>query len=336
MVDLDEFRKSLSRAVVRHIGAPGEVEDLRRLTGGATKTTWTFSAKVGGETLRLVMQQSSPREVKGGDPLGALPRLVGADDAAIMIAAARAGVPAPRVRAILAPDDGIGRGYIMDFVPGETIARRILREPSHAALRSKFAGQCGAILGKLHAMPRERLPFLVPFGAAAQVELYERVYRSYDLPQPALDLGFRWAAAHVPSARRTTVVHGDFRMGNLICGPEKIAAVIDWEIGHLGDPMEDLGWLCVKTWRFGGKSPVGGLGRREDLFAAYEAATGLRVDPAAVRFWEAFGSVKWAVMCMMKGLSHLRGAERSLEQLAIGRRMEEPIHDFLQLLAGED
>jgi aminoglycoside phosphotransferase (APT) family kinase protein len=245
-------------------------------------------------------------------------------------------VPSPPIRAVLTNEFERG-GYIMDFVPGETIARRLLREPGFAPLRDSFAAQCGAILGKIHAIDRAAVPFLVPFAAAAQVDLYRRVFESYDHPMPALDLGFRWAADNAPAARRSTVVHGDFRMGNLICSAEQIAAVIDWEVGHLGDPMEDLGWICVKTWRFGGKSPVGGIGRREDLFAAYERATGIPVVPAHVRFWEIFGSVKWAVMCLMKGYAHRRaGGERTVEQHAIGRRMEEPTYDFLQLLAGED
>jgi aminoglycoside phosphotransferase (APT) family kinase protein len=99
--------------------------------------------------------------------------------------------------------------------------------------------------------------------------------------------------------------------------------------------MLDLGWLCVRTWRFGGALPVGGFGRREDLFEAYEQAGGGRVDPAHVRFWEAFGCVKWALMCMQKGLGHQHGMRGSVEAVAIGRRIEEPLLDFLDLITGK-
>lgn len=332
----EEFAGKLQAAVARLIGPPGDIIELRRLTGGATKSTWAFTAKVSGSELALVMQLAAQRPAASGEQLAQLPRVVGKNDAALMMAAARAGVPTPPIHAVLT-DEFDRAGYIMDFVPGETIARRILREPGFAPLRAGFAAQCGEILARIHAVDRASVPFLVRFDAAAQVDLYRRVFLSYDHPVPALDLGFRWAEDHVPEARRTTVVHGDFRMGNLICGADGIAAVIDWEISHLGDPMEDLGWICVKTWRFGGSSPVGGIGRREDLFAAYERATGSAVVPAAVRFWEIFGNLKWAVMCLMKGSAHRRpGGERSVEQHAIGRRMEEPIYDFLRLLAGED
>jgi aminoglycoside phosphotransferase (APT) family kinase protein len=150
---------------------------------------------------------------------------------------------------------------------------------------------------------------------------------------PVLEVAFRWAQEHLPASSRSTVTHGDFRMGNLICGQQRVHAVLDWELACVGDPMQDLGWLCVKTWRFGGAEPVGGIGRRADLFSAYERAAGIAVDPAAVHFWEVWGSVRWAVMCLIKGLAHRRdAAQRTVEALAIGRRMEEPLFDFLESL----
>ncbi len=328
----------LQAAVARHLGAtPGEIAELTRLTGGATKVTYSFVAQVGGTTERLVLQISTPRAaLSAEDALAALPRVIGKDDAAMMMSAAAAGVPTPRVRGVLTPEDGLGHGYIMAFVPGETIARRILREARFEALRRSFATQCGAILARIHRMDAAKLPFLKRFGAAENVTLYRRAYEACDHPQPVIELGLRWAEDHLPRARPLSVVHGDFRLGNLICDEEKIAAVIDWEIAALGDPMQDLGWLCVKTWRFGGKAPVGGIGSRAELFAVYEQASGMAVDPAEVRFWEAFGSVKWAIMCLMKGCEHLRTGRMSVEQLAIGRRMEEPLYDFLQLIDGKE
>jgi aminoglycoside phosphotransferase (APT) family kinase protein len=333
----EELAPRLRAAVARHLGAPAEIGDLKRLTGGATKATWSFSARLGGEPLPLVLQIATPRAaLSPGDPLAELPRVVGAEDAAMMIAAAGVGVPTPPIRAVLAPEDGLGLGCIMDFVAGETIARRILREPSFAALRQRFAEECGAILARLHRLAPAAVPFLRRFDAAAQVAHYRRVYESLARPQPAIELGLRWAAAHLPREHAMTVVHGDFRLGNLICGSAAIRAVIDWEIASLGDPVQDLGWPCVKTWRFGGAAPVGGMGTREALVAAYERAGGDAVDPAHLRFWEAFGSVKWAIMCLMKGEEHRRTGRRTVEQMAIGRRMEEPLFDFLRLLAGED
>jgi aminoglycoside phosphotransferase (APT) family kinase protein len=251
--------------------------------------------------------------------------------------AAEHGVPTPPVRAVLTPECGLGEGYITDFVAGETIARRLLREPEFAELRANFAAQCGEIAGRIHRLDAARLPFLRRFDAEAQVAAYRGVYESYALPIPALEVALRWAEDNIPPCPRLTVVHGDFRMGNAICGPDRIRALLDWEIASLGDPMQDLGWLCTKTWRFGGREPVGGIGRREDLFAAYERAAGVPVDRESVRFWEAWGSAKWGIMCLLKGQAHRRTAsERTVEAFAIGRRMEEPLHDFFAFLAGEE
>jgi aminoglycoside phosphotransferase (APT) family kinase protein len=333
----EAFAAKLAAAVARHVGEPGTITDLKRLTGGATKETWLFSARVGDESVPLVLQLSTPRApLSPDDALAALPRVVGKDDAALMKAAAAAGVPAPPVRAVLAPEDGLGAGYIMDFVPGETIARRLLRGSQFAPLRARFAEECAAILARIHRLDPAALPFLQTCGGIEQIALYRRVYDALGHPQPVIELGLRWAERHQPRRQRGAVVHGDFRLGNLICGAERIAAVIDWELAVVGDPVQDLGWLCVKTWRFGGAAPVGGMGKRETLLASYEHAGGIAVDPDDLRFWEAFGSIKWAIMCLMKGLEHRRTGKRSLEQLAIGRRMEEPLHDFLELLEGRD
>jgi aminoglycoside phosphotransferase (APT) family kinase protein len=178
-----DFAATLHAAVARRVGAPGDIAELKRLTGGATKATWSFTARIGEQELPLVLQISNPRAALApGDVLAELPRVVGKDDAAMMIAAAAAGVPAPPVRAVLAAEDGLGPGYIMDRVPGETIARRILRDAEFAPLRRSFAEQCGAILARLHELPAAALPFLQPFGPAEQVRLYRRVYQSADHP----------------------------------------------------------------------------------------------------------------------------------------------------------
>ena len=311
---------------VRHLlGPPGEISELRRLTAGATKATYSFKAQVGSSNLPLILQISSGSR-QGDD--ATLPLVAGRNDAALMMAAARAGVPAPPVRAVLTEDCGLGEGYIMDYVPGETIARRILREPRFALLRQGFAAQCGEILARIHKIDAASVPFLAKLSAQHQIAVYRNIYDRYDHPVPALEVAFRWAEDNLPAAdTRSVVVHGDFRMGNLICGEERIQAVLDWELACLGDPMQDLGWLCVKTWRFGGRDPVGGIGQRADLFAAYERASGTAVEPARVRFWEAWGCIKWAIICLMKGQS-----QRSVEAFAIGRRMEEPLYDFLEFV----
>ena len=204
-----------------------------------------------------------------------MPHLTADEDARLMIAAVKAGVPAPKVRAILEDDDGLGPGYITEFVAGETLATKILREENFAKARAMMTKQCGKILAAIHRIPLGEVPFLAAVTPLEMVAAHRQDHR-------LLRISLRRRSNSASSGRRRTlrestrhtVVHGDFRHGNFIVGEEGIRLVLDWEVAHSGDPMEDLGWVCVKTWRFGGRKPVGGFGTREDLFEAYEKASG--------------------------------------------------------------
>ena len=112
----------------------------------------------------------------------------------------------------------------------------------------------GAIAGLPPSDPLgDPLPFLDMLGEA----------------RPALELGARWLDAHRPAPGPRVTVHGDFRLGNLLVGPDGLRGVLDWELAHAGDPAEDIGWLCAPAWRFGGPAEVGGFGSLGDLLGAY-------------------------------------------------------------------
>jgi aminoglycoside phosphotransferase (APT) family kinase protein len=327
----DELVNRLQAVLVRHIGEPGTIHNLQRLTGGANRTTISFDADVRGQLLELVVQLGT--EVR--DPVaGVTPEVNTADQARLMIAAQRAGAPAPKVLAILEPADQLGQGYIAERVEGETLGPRIVRDERFAAARKIMARQCGEILATIHRIEPTEVPFLMSQDAAQHVAAHRRIVDHYELRLPALELALRWAEQNLPQRERHTVMHGDFRTGNLITGREGIRCVLDWELAQTGDPMQDLGWLCIRTWRFGGKLPVGGFGLREDLYMAYEKAGGHAVDPSHAKFWEAFGNVKWAVDCLRLGM---RGIEEGgIERSAIGRRIEEPLWDFFNLIESND
>ena len=319
----------LQAVVVKKIGKPGTLHALEQLTGGANRSTIAFEAELDGRRCPMIVQLG----VETADLVaGITPEVRPADQAHLMIAAAGAGAPAPPVRAILEAADGLGEGYITDRIAGETLGPRIIRDNRFATARPQMARQCGAILAAIHRVELAKVPFLVSQDVAAHLAAHQRIADTYDFHLPALELAFRWLAEHMPRDARQTVVHGDFRMGNLIVDEGGVRCVLDWELAQLGDPMMDLGWLCIRTWRFGGSEPVGGFGSREDLFAAYERASGFSVDPKHVRFWEAFGNMKWAMHCLRLGS---RGVERTdIERCAIGRRIEEPLWDFLDLIEG--
>jgi aminoglycoside phosphotransferase (APT) family kinase protein len=251
-------------------------------------------------------------------------------EAKLLAAAAKVGVPVPEI--VVTSDDPavLGAAFlVMTHVDGETIPRRILRDAEYAAARPLLAAQCGTVLAALHRIPVDAVPELV---GEDQVEQFRTMLDSLGEPHPTFELVFRWLEQNRPAPSEAVVVHGDFRNGNLMVGPDGVRAVLDWELAHLGDPIEDLGWLCVKAWRFGVEKPVGGFGEYDELIDAYEAAGGRRVDRDVLHWWETLGTLKWGIMCIMQAFTHTSGAVRSVELAAIGRRVCEQEWDLLALL----
>jgi aminoglycoside phosphotransferase (APT) family kinase protein len=312
--------------VVRKATGDGaaDVTGLVRLSGGASRETWSFDA-IGhdGTVMPLILRRDPP-----GAPRGM------AIEARALAAAAGADVPVPRVLTSCDDVDVLGSAFIiMERLEGETIPRKILRDDAYAGARKVLAGQCGRLLARLHRVDPESVVGLEEHDPVGQ---YRDMLDELGQPHPAFELGFRWLEQHRPEQGSRAVVHGDFRNGNLIVGPDGVRAVLDWELVHAGDPMEDLGWLCVKAWRFGNVDlPVGGFGPYRQLIDAYEGESGHALDRDALRWWEVMGTVKWGVMCIMQATAHTSGAVRSVELAAIGRRVCENEWDLLDLIAEE-
>jgi aminoglycoside phosphotransferase (APT) family kinase protein len=320
----------LDRCIVSWCPGATGVADVVRLSGGASQETWSFDIVRPAGNLGAIL-----RRAPAG--YGAAPtRAAGLDaEAKLMQRAGDAGVPSPRVLYELKPQDDLGTGFIMERVEGETIPRKILRDEKFAKVRPTLARGLGGILALIHGLPPTQLPKLRRMTAAAEIAELQRDYRGYNWPRPVFELALRWLRDRDPGAPETiTLVHGDFRHGNLIIGPDGVRAVLDWELAHLGDPMEDLGWICVNSWRFGEiGNPVGGFGSREELFAGYQEATGHPVDPGRVMFWEVMGTLRWGVMCCGMMRRFRSGPEHSIERAMIGRRASETEIDLLRLLA---
>jgi aminoglycoside phosphotransferase (APT) family kinase protein len=319
----------LGRCVAAWCAGATGVVDAIRLSGGASQETWSFDIVHPDGNIGAIL-----RRAPAG--YGAAPtRAAGLSaEAALMQLAHSAGVPSPRVLHALQPGDELGTGFVMSRIAGETIPRKILRDDQFADARPKLARQLGGVLARIHGLPLPQLPDLRGMTAAKEITELERDYRSFDWPRPVFELALRWLRDHDPGpSAEVTLVHGDFRHGNLIIGPDGLRAVLDWELAHTGDPMEDLGWICVNSWRFGEiDQPVGGFGSREELFAGYEAG-GRRVDPDRVTFWEVMGTLRWGVMCCGMMQRFRVGPEHSVERAMIGRRSSETEIDLLRLLA---
>ena len=323
------MEQALGRCVASWCPGATGVTGAAKLSGGASQETWSFDIVHPDGNIGAILRRAPPG-------YGAAPsRAAGLNaEAKLMQLAYEAGLPSPRVLHVLQPQEELGTGFIMQRVEGETIARKILRDAKFASARPILARQLGQVAAGIHGLPLAKLPELRRMTAAKEIAELERDYRSFDWPRPVFELALRWLRERDPGpSPEVTLVHGDFRHGNLIIGPEGLRAVLDWELAHTGDPMEDLGWICVNSWRFGEiDKPVGGFGTREELFAGYEAA-GRRVDAARVKFWEGMGTLRWGVMCCGMMQRFRSGPEHSIERAMIGRRASETEIDLLRLLA---
>jgi aminoglycoside phosphotransferase (APT) family kinase protein len=320
--------------------APADVavHGLKRLAGGASRETWAFELEVkggydGADRKRLVLRRDPPG--RGGEGDRSL-------EFRVVRAAHAAGVPVPRPHFACTDPEVLGTSfYVMDFEAGEALAPRLLRDDRYAGAREKMTAQLAQIAARIHAIPLES-PELAglagpPSGRTpAETEL-ERVAQGVASlaaePHPVLDLAERWLRARLPARARTTLVHGDFRVGNVLFDENGARAMLDWELVKRGDPVEDLGWLCTRAWRFGRDAlPVGGIGTREELLAAYRAAGGGDVDPEHLRFWEAMGSYKVALVFIQQSWVYLSGKVPSLELASLGRRTAEAEQELVRLM----
>ena len=196
----------------------------------------------------------------------------------------RSRVPVPAIVYVCALDDGLGEGLIMQWLDGETLGARIVRDPALAAVRPRLAYQCGEILARIHAIDvvaHALDAVLETLTPRAFVERQWQYYRAFNTPQPMIDFTAQWLLEHLPPVTPLTLVHNDFRNGNLMVTADAgVVGVLDWEVAHIGDPMRDLGWICTNSWRFGQtQMAVGGFGTRADLYAGYAHACGRAVDP---------------------------------------------------------
>ena len=318
MSDLAKDPTALTEVLEKALGFHAAPENLQRLSAGATSAIWSFD--YGDPPVGYILRIASP----------GMNRVAVTTEAACMEAAGRAGVPVPTVISAQDDTEPFGRPYmIMHRVEGETIARHILRDDEFAGARGSFSQQCGRILGRLRTTDHRLVPGL---AHEDQLARWVDVLRLADSPVPTFDWALRYLLKERPPQNDPTLVHGDFRLGNLIVGSDGVRAVLDWELVHLGDPLEDLGWLCARPWRFRGPEPVGGMGTYDKLIDAYERETGVTVDPDELRWWEVFATLRWGIICLLQAARHLSGSERSVELATIGRRVAETELDLLDCL----
>jgi aminoglycoside phosphotransferase (APT) family kinase protein len=324
----DQVTKRLSEIWCARIAGFVAIRDLRRLTAGAVNETWAFDVCTDeGLTKPFVLRRAAGgvRTTRGAISIEA--------EAQLIAAAGRRGVPVAAPRYVLRPSDGLGEGFISDRLDGETLGGRIANSPRLAQAREGLAFCCGEVLASIHAIGTTEAGGLEIRTPATGLEELQSRYDRTATARPVFVLALNWLNAHTPSERPLTVVHGDFRNGNIIVTDQGLRAVLDWEGAHISDPMSDLGYLCVPSWRFGRvEKPVGGFGDREELLAGYEAGGG-RAERDALKFWEVYGVLRWGMICSEQSRAFSEGGGVNVEAAVIARRASETELDLLALLA---
>ena len=335
-------------AIAAAFGTDVAVSGLRPLSSGASRRSWRFEiAGTGGG--RYVLQQ----EMTAADPDAPadLRPLSMPGQAALMEAAGRAGVP---VAPVIASGESDGIGWLVcREMDGEALPPRLLRDPALAPALSRLSDECARALSALHSIDPASIDpaHLDPAGTGSagtgsagagrarlveqdRLAVYRRRLDDMGEGRPVLELAYRWLIEHRPEPRPPVVVHGDFRLGNLLVSPNGLEAVLDWELAHLGDPHEDVAWAMIRAWRFDRHRPPGVFPERDRWPAAYDRAAGpgRGLDPATLEWWQVAGTWCWAVISAMQARRHLDGWVRSLEHAVIGRRVCESEWDLLELL----
>ncbi|TAK58268.1 MAG: phosphotransferase family protein [Dehalococcoidia bacterium] len=291
------------------------VTNLSRIPGGASRETWSFDAawdQAGNAVKRSFIARR--------DPTASLLESNNDLEFELYTALQGSGVPVPEPIWIERDGAWLERPFfIMSKLPGASDARALVTTPEWADMTPAIARQKAEILARIHQFDIARVPLLdrPPSAAAAapyEIERWERTMRQDTLePQPVLEMALSWLRRHVPPPpERLTVVHADYRTGNFLYDRSGITGILDWEMAHAGDPIEDLGWLMIKSWRWAGDDRVGGLCSRDEFIKMYEAAGGVKVDRDALKFWEVFSNFKFAIIFITGTKSIVEGKTADL------------------------
>ena len=320
----EQLASVLSKKLLE-VGIEGDVSNLEPLTGGASKEIWKFEVSSAKKSTKMILRRGSGIE----GPLA----IKTADEARIQKEVIKAGAPVPIILAVSKKEEELGDAYIMHFVEGESIARKILRDNEYKKALPILAYQCGEAIAKIHNVDIDNFSFLPKKPAEDQLDDLYSTYQSFEQPSPVFEYAYLWLKEQDFGNFQESLVHGDFRLGNIIVNAEGLQSIIDWELAHIGNPLQDLGWVCGNSWRFGQNDKVvGGFGELEDLLEGYNSVSKLKVNKEMVKCWQVFGTFRWGVICLIQAYAHLNGSINSIEKAAIGRRVSETEIDIVDLL----
>ena len=316
----DSLRDRLPGVLGPVLGGSVTVSNPQALTGGASRSTWALEAVTDRGSRALILRTGPPDDVHASMELEAVAQRL----------AAAQGAPVSHVLLADNATTALGLPFLVcDFIDGETIAPRILRKLD-AAARDRLLEQCAHALAAIHRVD----PAGVELRHHDQMAVWRGQLAATGETTATFEWALRWLATNRPPPSPPVMVHGDFRMGNLIVRDDRLAAVLDWELVHTGEIYEDLAWFCIRAWRFGAPQSLGagGLGSIERFLSAYERASATTVNRVRMRWWLIRATLSWGIICRYQAERHLSGQTRSVELAAIGRRVCETEWDLLDLL----
>lgn len=333
MKTLNTFEQKLTALLRRVFPDFERLVSQKQLTAGASQETYriVYQSKQGEKILALRRSQLEDEESSVG--FGS----IGLDiESRLFQVAKRHDIPSPEILYTLIPSDDLGAGFMMNWLKGETLGHRITHSSKFDSIRPALARQAGEVLARIHGIDWGNENLDQHLNLISADTLLQKTYQQYqqlNTPQPMVDYTWRWLEDNIPESTRVSLVHADFRNGNLMVNDDGIEAVLDWELAHLGDPHRDIGYLCVNSWRFGNRHlPVGGVGELDDFISAYERVSDYKINRGAVKYWQVFGSFWWAVTTLSMTQDWRLGNTPSLERPVIGRRSSEAQMDCVNLL----
>jgi aminoglycoside phosphotransferase (APT) family kinase protein len=320
-----------------HLGHPDlAIEEIRPLGGGSIQENRLVRCRLGDGVRNYVLRMDAAATIASSRSR--------AEEFRILEAVWRAGVRVPEPVGFCTDPGVVGAPFaLMGLVEGVGLGPRIAKDLSLGGDRERLAEDLGRELAKIHDTldVREPLPPALAFLGAPEADPARaeiaRLRASLDgigVRRPAIEWGLRWGEVHAPDCPEPTLVHRDFRTGNYMVDGSGLTAVLDWEFAGWGDPAQDLGWFCAACWRFGRPDlEAGGIGSRTAFYRGYTAASGRRIDPDRVAYWEVLAHLRWAVIALEQGARHVSGREFSLELALTGRMVPDLERTILQATA---
>ncbi|TGK64671.1 phosphotransferase family protein [Leptospira wolffii] len=338
-----ELKERLESYLGERLKSPVEISNMISLTGGACQENFSADIKV-SDGPEKGLYQTVYRTDKGAALLASLSRI---DEFKVCRMAFEAGVKTPEPFWLESSDRVTGNPfYFMKRIQGKATGRFVVKDPSLNKVRKQLTQELAENLAKIHSVTPEKckdesLKKVLDLGqdartqtvALGSVVALRKQLESMDGAYPAMEMILNWLEANALESDATVLIHGDFRTGNFMVNSEGLQGIVDWEFAHWGDRHEDLTWLCMRDWRFGKlNKEAGGFADRSEFYGAYEKASGVKLDPRKILYWEVMGNLRWAIGCIGQAERHLSGKDKGIELASIGRRACEMEYEAMRLI----